>query len=80
MGKGSAQHALCCPCGRPDILALGLCASCYTMKRQDEAYFGGLREAVLARDGTAVEGAGLPVEGNARSLCIIVSLASPDWN
>jgi hypothetical protein len=41
MGKGSAQRALCCPCGRPEILARGLCASCYTMKRQDEAYFGG---------------------------------------
>jgi hypothetical protein len=78
MGKGSAQHALCCPCGRPEILALGLCASCYTMKRQDQAYFDGLREAVLARDGYRCLGCG--VEGNARSLCIIVSLASPDWN
>jgi 5-methylcytosine-specific restriction endonuclease McrA len=37
--------------GRPDILALGLCATCYTLKRQDEQYFGGLREAVLERDG-----------------------------
>jgi len=58
MGKGTAQHALCCPCGRPEILALGLCASCYTMKRQDEAYFGGLREAVLARDGYRCRGCG----------------------
>jgi hypothetical protein len=33
MEKGSAQHALCCPCGRPEIFALGLCPSCYTMKR-----------------------------------------------
>jgi len=31
----------------------GLCAVCYTLRRQDEAYFGGLREAVLARDGYA---------------------------
>jgi NAD-dependent dihydropyrimidine dehydrogenase PreA subunit len=38
------------PCGNDKILALGLCASCYTMRRQDEAYFGGLREQVLARD------------------------------
>jgi len=25
--------------------------TCYTLKRQDEEYFGGLREAVLERDG-----------------------------
>ena len=28
-----------------------MCATCYTPKRQDEEYFGGLREAVLERDG-----------------------------
>jgi 5-methylcytosine-specific restriction endonuclease McrA len=33
------------------MLAHGLCATCYTLKRQDEEYFGGLREAVLERDG-----------------------------
>ena len=33
------------------VLALGLCATCYTLKRQDEEHFGGLREAVLERDG-----------------------------
>jgi 5-methylcytosine-specific restriction endonuclease McrA len=32
------------------LLALGLCATCYTLKRQDDAYFGGLRETVLKRD------------------------------
>ena len=26
-------------------------ATCYTLKRQDDEYFGGLREAVLERDG-----------------------------
>ena len=26
--------------------ALGLCATCYTLKQQDEEYFGGLREAI----------------------------------
>ncbi len=30
---------------------MGLCATCYTLKRQDEDYFGGRREAVLTRDG-----------------------------
>ena len=41
-----------CRCGRK-ILAVGLCATCYTLKRHDEEYFGGLREAVLDRDGHA---------------------------
>ena len=32
-------------------MALGLCATCYQLKRQDEEYFGGKREEVLVRDG-----------------------------
>jgi hypothetical protein len=44
------------PCGRPEILPLGLCPTCYTLKRQDEEYFGGLREAVLERDGYRARG------------------------
>ncbi len=28
-----------------------MCAVCYTLRRQDEEYFGGLREKVLERDG-----------------------------
>jgi hypothetical protein len=42
---------LSCACGNQKILALSLCATCYTLKRQDEEYFGGLRETVLERDG-----------------------------
>jgi hypothetical protein len=49
--KRQIQRALCCPCGRMEILAHGLCSTCYTLKRKDEEYFGGLREAVLERDG-----------------------------
>lgn len=33
------------------MLALGLCATCYTLKGQDEEHFAGLREGVLERDG-----------------------------
>ena len=44
------QRSICCPCGNDKVLALGLCATCYTLKRQDEEYFGGHREEVLARD------------------------------
>jgi 5-methylcytosine-specific restriction endonuclease McrA len=49
--KKQVQRALCCPCGRMEILAHGLCSTCYTLRRQDEEHFGGLREAVLERDG-----------------------------
>ena len=44
------QRGIFCPCGRSKILALGRCASCYSMKRQDEENYGGLREVVLDRD------------------------------
>ena len=53
MTKKLAQLAMVCRCGRDKILALGLCATCYTLKRHDDEYFGGLREAVLERDGYA---------------------------
>lgn len=45
------QHAMHCGCGRAKILAHGMCAVCYTLRRQDEKYFGGLREKVLEREG-----------------------------
>jgi 5-methylcytosine-specific restriction endonuclease McrA len=45
------QQAMHCRCGRARILAHGMCAVCYTLRRQDEEYFGGLREKVLERDG-----------------------------
>jgi hypothetical protein len=38
------------PVRKSEILALGLCPTCYTLKRQDDEYYGGLREAVLDRD------------------------------
>ena len=47
------QRSISCSCGRTPIVAKGLCGSCYTMKRQDAEYYGGLREKVLQRDGHA---------------------------
>lgn len=44
------QIAMHCPCGNAKVLARGVCATCYTLKRQDDAYFGGHRELVLKRD------------------------------
>ena len=69
LGRGRPQHALCCPCGRTDIIALGLCGTCYTLKRQDEAYFGGLREQVLERDGRRCRICGRPAKGK-RSIAV----------
>ena len=40
-----------CSCGADKVLALGLRATCYTLRRQDAEYFGGYRETVLARNG-----------------------------
>ncbi len=34
--KGIRQRVMHCPCGKAKVLALGLCATCYTLKRQDE--------------------------------------------
>lgn len=45
------QRVMHCPCGKTKVLALGLCGTCYSLKRQDDEHFGGLREAVLERDG-----------------------------
>lgn len=50
MKKGT-QRVMHCRCGRQRVLANGMCATCYTLRRQDEAHFGGLREVVLDRDG-----------------------------
>ena len=44
------QRRIHCPCGRAKMLARGLCATCYLLRRQVEEHFGGLREAVLGRD------------------------------
>ena len=45
------QTVMHCPCGVDKVLAPGLCATCYTLKRQDAAYFGEHPETVLTRDG-----------------------------
>lgn len=59
-GKGLVQGSLNCCCGRSPVVAKGLCASCYTMKRQDRLYYGGLREKVLERDGYQCRVCGKP--------------------
>ena len=47
----AVQLAMHCRGGRQSVLALGMYSTCYTLRRQDVKYFGGLREALLTRDG-----------------------------
>jgi 5-methylcytosine-specific restriction endonuclease McrA len=61
--KRSAQRVLYCRCGREKIVANNLCATCYTLKRQDSRYFGGLREVVLERDDYSCCVCGAPGRG-----------------
>jgi hypothetical protein len=74
--KKGVQTTICCPCGNEKILALGLCATCYTLKRQDAEYFGGLREQVLERDEYACRVAMIlnpaSIIGNRASPCCIL--------
>ena len=49
--KRDTQRFMHCRCGREKILANGMCAVCYALRRHDAAYFSGLREVVLERDG-----------------------------
>ena len=49
--RRNRQQVMHCPCGNPRVLALGRCATCYALRRQDEASFAGLREVILQRDG-----------------------------
>ncbi len=58
--KHLPPRSLHCRCGNQRILAHGLCPTCYTRRRQDERCFGGLREAVLGRDGYRCRVCGAP--------------------
>jgi hypothetical protein len=66
---------------RKKVLALGLCASCYHLKRQDEEYFGGLHGQVLERDEHCCRACGAsdrrPSSGPGRSLLhLMISLCT----
>ncbi len=38
--KRSKQRVMHFPCGRVRVLANGMCATCYTLRRQDDECFG----------------------------------------
>ncbi len=74
--KGGRQRVMHCPCGNSKILALGLCATCYRLKRQDEECFGGLRKRFWSATAIAVVSV-MPRGGtNGRSPCTIGCPAS----
>ena len=53
------RWSLCCSCGN-EVVVRGMCGTCYAMRRQDGEQFGGLREAVLDRDGRRCRVCGAP--------------------
>ena len=55
-----------CPCGREKIVANGLCASCYTLKRQDAEYFEGCAKRYLNATATVAGSAMLLADASAR--------------
>ena len=67
--KKLLQRRMHCPCGRAKMLARGRCATCYSLRRQDQEHYGGLREAVLDRDGRRCRVCGAP-GGRKRSLAV----------
>lgn len=54
-GAAEAAGALLrfCSCGRNLVFVAGLCRSCYRAAARSRQRFGGLREAILERDGHA---------------------------
>jgi len=48
--KKQVQQSMYCSCGNAVMVARGRCATCYTLKRQDDRDFGGRWEPVLDRD------------------------------
>jgi hypothetical protein len=69
--KKGVQTAICCPCGNEKILALGRCATFYTLKRQDAEYFGAFGSRFWSAMDTPVGCAVIPILA-----CIIENRAS----
>lgn len=67
--KKQVQRSMHCACGREELVARGLCGVCYSLRRQEEEYFGGLREAVLDRDNRRCHVCDAP-GGRKRSLAV----------
>ena len=68
--KTGVQRALHCRCGREKILALGLCATCYTLKRQDDEYLADYASKFWSGTITAAESAEHPDAASALLLSI----------
>lgn len=69
--KSLRQRVMHCPCASAKVLALGLCATCYSLKRQDQEYFGGFERRSWSVMGTVAGPVTPPGETSGRSSCII---------
>ncbi len=72
--KRLLQRSMHCRCGNQRILAHGLCPTCYTLRRQDEMCFGGMREQCSSGTATVAASALRREDGSDRSLFIIAFL------
>jgi len=65
--KKGVQTAICCPCGNEKILVLGLCATCYTLKRTCSRVSWYFRRVTVRHDRCSASGTKLRVSSFATS-------------
>ena len=70
------QKLLHCRCGQDKMIAQGMCSTCYTLRRQDEAYFGGFASRCLHGTATVAASVELLEGGRDRSWFTIAYLAN----
>lgn len=70
--KRGTRRAFYCQCGRDKIIANGYCATCYTLRRQDERHFRGFGSGLLSGTATPA-GAVAPPDGTSDRLWFITA-------
>ena len=74
----AVQLAMHCRCGRESVLALGMCSTCYTLRRQDEDTSAVCGKRCWSATAIDVESAMHQEQGSGASSCITAYLGSPN--